>query len=57
MFKYNDIVDDDILLVRYHAESRCQLIYRQVVSSEAEELQDVIKEHFDLIDACANRPQ
>jgi DNA-binding GntR family transcriptional regulator len=52
MFKYNDIVDDDILLVR-----RFQLIYRQVVSSEAEELQDVIKEHFDLIDACANRPQ
>ena len=50
-------MDDDILLVGYHAEGRCQLISRQVVSSEAEELQDVIKEHFALINACANRPQ
>jgi hypothetical protein len=38
MLEHNDVVDDDLLFVGHHDESRCQQIFRQVVSSEDEEM-------------------
>jgi hypothetical protein len=51
MLEHNDIVDDDVPLVSHHDEGRCQQIFRQVVNSEAKEIQDAILGHLALIEA------
>jgi hypothetical protein len=48
MLKHNDIMDDDILLISHYDEGRCQQMFRQVVKSEVEEIQDAIIEHLAL---------